>query len=106
MDAPKPKSSIILPALGLIGAVAARMTIELFAPRPGNVSAPQGSTRKQSPEMTGRHEDATGRPPKAATGPTREQRIRERAFWIWMEEGRPQGRDEEHWRRAEAEIPE
>jgi Protein of unknown function (DUF2934) len=29
-----------------------------------------------------------------------EQRIRERAFQIWEEEGRPQGRDKEHWELA------
>jgi DUF2934 family protein len=35
---------------------------------------------------------------------SREQRIRERAYQIWESEGRPHGRQEEHWRRAEAEI--
>lgn len=34
----------------------------------------------------------------------REQRIRERAHRIWEEEGRPEGREDEHWRRAEREI--
>lgn len=29
-----------------------------------------------------------------------EQRIRERAYRIWEEEGRPQGRDLEHWEQA------
>jgi Protein of unknown function (DUF2934) len=33
-----------------------------------------------------------------------EQRIRERAFEIWIEEGQPDGKDKEHWERAEAEI--
>jgi hypothetical protein len=33
-----------------------------------------------------------------------EQRIRERAFEIWIEEGQPDGRDREHWERAEKEI--
>lgn len=36
--------------------------------------------------------------------PTREQAIRERAYAIWEEEGRPDGRDLDHWRRAEQEI--
>jgi hypothetical protein len=26
-----------------------------------------------------------------------EQRIRERAFRIWLDEGRPEGRDKIHW---------
>jgi hypothetical protein len=34
----------------------------------------------------------------------RQERIRERAYWIWIEEGRPQGRSLEHWVRAEREI--
>ena len=31
------------------------------------------------------------------------QRIRERAFQIWIEEGQPHGREKEHWALAEAE---
>ena len=34
----------------------------------------------------------------------KERRIRERAYDIWQREGRPHGRDAEHWRRAAAEI--
>ena len=34
----------------------------------------------------------------------REHRIRERAYAIWEEEGRPEGKDREYWLRAEAEI--
>lgn len=34
----------------------------------------------------------------------KEQAIRERAYAIWEEEGRPDGKDLEHWRRAEDEI--
>jgi Protein of unknown function (DUF2934) len=30
--------------------------------------------------------------------------IRERAFAIWEEEGRPEGKSVAHWLRAEAEI--
>jgi hypothetical protein len=30
-----------------------------------------------------------------------QQRIRERAYQIWLEEGRPEGQAEEHWRLAE-----
>ncbi len=32
------------------------------------------------------------------------ERIRSRAYEIWLEEGQPLGRDEEHWARAEAEV--
>jgi hypothetical protein len=34
----------------------------------------------------------------------REQAIRERAYAMWEEEGRPGGKDLDHWYRAEAEI--
>lgn len=34
----------------------------------------------------------------------REQQVRERAYAIWEQEGRPDGEDREHWLRAEAEI--
>jgi Protein of unknown function (DUF2934) len=33
-----------------------------------------------------------------------EQAVRERAYSIWEEEGRPEGRHLDHWLRAEAEI--
>ena len=34
----------------------------------------------------------------------KEQAIRERAYAIWEEEGRPEGCHLDHWLRAEAEI--
>jgi hypothetical protein len=34
----------------------------------------------------------------------RHERISERAYQIWVAEGRVHGMDEEHWRRAEREI--
>ena len=34
----------------------------------------------------------------------REQRIRERAHALWEQEGRPHGRQEEHWRQASQEV--
>jgi hypothetical protein len=33
-----------------------------------------------------------------------EQRIRERAFHIWIEQGQPEGKDREHWEQAESEL--
>lgn len=32
------------------------------------------------------------------------QRIRDRAYYLWIEEGRQEGRGDEYWRRAEQEI--
>jgi hypothetical protein len=34
----------------------------------------------------------------------KKQAIRERAYAIWEEEGRPEGRDLDHWLRAEADL--
>ena len=36
--------------------------------------------------------------------PGREERVMLRAYEIWQQEGRPEGRQEEHWRRAEQEV--
>lgn len=33
-----------------------------------------------------------------------EQRVRERAYQIWEQAGRPEGLSHEHWLQAEAEI--
>lgn len=33
-----------------------------------------------------------------------DERIRERAFHIWISEGRPLGHDAEHWERARQQI--
>lgn len=35
---------------------------------------------------------------------SKEDRIREQAYFIWLEEGQPQGRDKEHWEQAERMI--
>jgi len=34
----------------------------------------------------------------------REKRILERAYQLWEEAGRPQGRDQEFWEKAEREM--
>jgi hypothetical protein len=36
--------------------------------------------------------------------PDLEQCIRERAFFLWIEQGRPEGCDKEHWQQAESEL--
>jgi DUF2934 family protein len=36
----------------------------------------------------------------------RQERISERAYLIWVAEGRVHGKDDEHWHRAEREIAE
>ena len=102
MDAPKHKPSILLPTLGLFSAVVARMALELFVPRPRNAIAERSGQRPSSdtPFRNGNTSDALHQ----ASSLTREQRIRDRAFQIWLDEGKPDGRHQEHWRMAEAEI--
>lgn len=34
----------------------------------------------------------------------REQQIRQRAYRIWQDEGEPEGREQDHWSRAQAEL--
>jgi hypothetical protein len=36
----------------------------------------------------------------ARPSPITEERIRERAYRLWLEEGQPEGKDAEHWERA------
>ncbi|GEM_PF-1730072 len=43
-------------------------------------------------------------PAEEAGGDTREQRIRARAYALWEAEGRPAGRETEHWRAAEQDL--
>jgi hypothetical protein len=40
----------------------------------------------------------------AAAKPLDEHRIRERAYEIWVEEGKPEGRHIDHWQRARWEL--
>jgi hypothetical protein len=48
--------------------------------------------------------DAPHGEPKVPSIETQEQRIRERAYQIWCDEGKPEGCEEEHWHRAREEI--
>jgi Protein of unknown function (DUF2934) len=51
-------------------------------------------------------ESSGGVPPVAKRRKTEpdERQIKERAHRIWIDEGRPQGRDHEHWMRARQEL--
>lgn len=33
-----------------------------------------------------------------------EQHLRTRAFDVWLKEGRPEGREQEHWRKAQENL--
>ena len=55
------------------------------------------ATRQTEPEVVAAISSGDGHAIK-------EQIIRERAYAIWEEEGRPEDRHLDHWLRAEAEI--
>jgi hypothetical protein len=38
------------------------------------------------------------------TNDTLHERIKRRAYSLWEQEGRPEGRADDHWQRAEAEV--
>jgi hypothetical protein len=56
----------------------------------------------KSATLTGRRR--APRKEKMAHDVELEQKIRERAFQIWIEEGQPEGKDKEHWEKAKAAI--
>jgi Protein of unknown function (DUF2934) len=58
----------------------------------------KSSTKKAAVVSTGRSSaiKLAGRPD--------EHQIRERAYGIWIEEGRPHGRELAHWQRAHREL--
>ena len=60
-------------------------------------STSTASTRQTEPPVVAAISSGEGE----STG---EQAIRERAYAIWEQEGRPDGKDLDHWLRAEAEI--
>jgi hypothetical protein len=43
-------------------------------------------------------------PPGELVSRPNEHEIRERAYGIWLEEGRPHGRELAHWQRAHQEL--
>jgi hypothetical protein len=45
---------------------------------------------------------AHDQPEPGSTTPDRNDRIREIAYFLWVDEGRPEGEEERHWTTAEA----
>jgi hypothetical protein len=41
---------------------------------------------------------------RGASHPVNDDHIRERAYLIWIDEGRPDGREVDHWLRAKWEL--
>jgi hypothetical protein len=74
-------------------------------PVPAKKAAARSSDAKRSeqgsPPMASAGLAAEGRRPRMDD---REQRIREIAYFLWKQEGYPDGRAEEHWAAAEAVV--
>jgi hypothetical protein len=70
------------------------------------------STTTSSSATGNKAKPAASRAKAASTGGVRRtgnggdvaERIRQRAYEIWEREGRPEGREQEHWEQAEREI--
>jgi hypothetical protein len=70
---------------------------------------PKAAAAKDSKRVT----KTTAAKATARTGPRRpaarlsgdlQQRIQQRAYELWENEGRPQGREQAHWQQAEREL--
>ncbi len=63
----------------------------------------KGNSRKTTTEGAARRPIVMAAPASKTTGDV-EERIRQRAYELYEQEGRQEGRDQEYWFRAEAEI--
>jgi hypothetical protein len=64
-----------------------------------------GRNRELRPTVAVESEKETPMPDETVADETEQRRrVRERAFQIWVDEGKPAGKDKEHWDRAEAEL--
>jgi hypothetical protein len=57
------------------------------------------TSKKKAPAAS-----SDGSPTIRLAGQADDRLIRERAYGIWIEEGRPHGRDLAHWQRAHQEL--
>jgi hypothetical protein len=56
--------------------------------------------------MSNDHRAGPASEPIEHPDPTLEEKIRSRAYRLWEDEGRPDGRHQEHWSAAEREVAE
>jgi hypothetical protein len=81
---------------------------------PSPAPRPAAATKAAAPRESDDKPSEQGLPPAASAGlaaegrrpgmDDREQRIREIAYFLWEQEGYPDGRAEEHWAAAEAVV--
>jgi uncharacterized protein YjbJ (UPF0337 family) len=72
----------------------------------GLVGSEELKAKGAAQELKGGAQTAEGNAKDAATQSSgdRERRIRDRAYELWEQEGRPDGREHAHWREAESAI--
>jgi hypothetical protein len=68
------------------------------ADRPAPTTATKTTAAKAAPPIAARQ--PAGRRPSDDL----ERRIQQRAYELWENEGRPQGREQDHWQQAEREV--
>jgi hypothetical protein len=65
-------------------------------------------SRRDDPTLlrrpSARNSNSEARQPAPKTTPELEDRIRERAYFLWRDDGCPAGRDMHYWARAEALV--
>lgn len=69
--------------------------------------SPTKTTTTRKPRAKAEPQSVEIKRPMSAGAPgdgSIEERIRQRAYELYEEEGRQEGRDEEYWLRAEAEV--
>src|SRR5512139_3399556 len=75
------------------------------SPRRGNPVAGGGNSRYgRAQSISGGTRPQAGRQRGMAMGGISDEAIKERAYHIWIREGRPHGRDFEHWVQAQVEL--
>lgn len=71
----------------------------------GKRGAEAGEARKARPSGAASAPAGRKAASKSRSGETdRDRRVRERAYEIWEQEGRPSGRERDHWERADREV--
>jgi hypothetical protein len=60
--------------------------------------------REQAPGDQNRQRELASGEHSDAREADRDERIRQRAYRLWEEAGRPEGRAEDHWQRAAADL--
>jgi hypothetical protein len=78
-----------------LGAITSRLPAKIFSTEVFMSSLGSGQKAIDTQAESGAYEPGS-------TTPDRNDRIREIAYFMWLEEGRPDGEEERHWSTAEA----